>query len=160
MDRTLSGTTASSSEWNWEWWQRRSNQHSPKLQHYWNLAIRLFNVISITVIGGGLPLWREAVGIFHSPRQLRKILGGFLSRSLHFMRLSSSPVDFSLALEVLFFLLPWFSVFNADCNCLFSNKFLILSIWLWMYFCYFCYVLVSCVFFNVSSHCCSLMFFN
>ena len=34
--------------------------HSPKLQHYWNLNIRLFSVISRTLIGGGLtPLQRS-----------------------------------------------------------------------------------------------------
>ena len=41
----------------------------PKLQHFWNLTIRLFSVISRTVIGGGevLPLCREAVGVFYRP---------------------------------------------------------------------------------------------
>ena len=29
--------------------------HSPKLQHYWNLTIRLFSVISRTLIGGSYP---------------------------------------------------------------------------------------------------------
>ena len=44
---------------------------SPKLLHYWNLTIRLFNVISRTLIEGKvLPLCREVVGIFYSLSQL------------------------------------------------------------------------------------------
>ncbi len=35
-------------EWTWEQWQWRVALHSPKLQHYWNLTIRLFHVISRT----------------------------------------------------------------------------------------------------------------
>ena len=42
----------------------------PKLQHYWNLAIRLFSVISRTLIGGVLPLCREAVSVFYNPTRL------------------------------------------------------------------------------------------
>ena len=45
--------------------------HSPKLQHCWNLTIRLFSVISMILIGGMiLPLCREAVGVFYSPSRL------------------------------------------------------------------------------------------
>ena len=40
-----------------------------KLQHYWNLTIRLFSVICRTLIGGILPLCREAVSVFSSPPQ-------------------------------------------------------------------------------------------
>ena len=40
-------------EWTWERWQWRGTPHSQKLQHYWNLTIRLFNVISKTLVGGG-----------------------------------------------------------------------------------------------------------
>ena len=39
--------------------------HSPKLQHYW-----LFWVISRTLVGGGLPLYRGAVGVFYGPSRL------------------------------------------------------------------------------------------
>ena len=47
-------------EWTWEWWQWRGTQHSPKLQHYWNLTIRLFTVISRTLIVRSLtPLQRS-----------------------------------------------------------------------------------------------------
>ena len=42
-------------EWTWEWWQWRGALHFPKLIHYWNLTIRLFSVISRTLVeaGGG-----------------------------------------------------------------------------------------------------------
>ena len=42
----------------------------PKLQHYWNLTIRLFSVISRTLVEGGggvLLLCRGAVGVFYAP---------------------------------------------------------------------------------------------
>ena len=60
----------SRAEWTQERWQWRSTRHSPKLQHYWNL--RLFSVISTTLIGGGrvLPLFRGADGVFYSPSWL------------------------------------------------------------------------------------------
>ena len=47
-------------EWPWERWQWRGTLHSPKLQHYWSLTIRLFNVISghSLVVGGLTPLPR------------------------------------------------------------------------------------------------------
>ena len=40
-------------EWTWERWQWRGTPHSPKLQHCGNLTIRLFSVISRTLVGGG-----------------------------------------------------------------------------------------------------------
>ena len=45
----------SGSEWTWERWQWRSIPHSPKLQHYWSLTIRLFNVISRILVVGSNP---------------------------------------------------------------------------------------------------------
>ena len=39
-------------EWTWERWQWRGTPHSPKLQHCWNLTIRLFSVISGHSLGG------------------------------------------------------------------------------------------------------------
>ena len=46
-------------EWTWEQWQWRGTPHSPMLQHCWNLTIRLFSVISRTLVRGGLtPLQR------------------------------------------------------------------------------------------------------
>ena len=54
-------------EWTWERWQWRGTPHSQKLQHYWNLTIRLFSVKCRTLVGGVLPLCREEVGVFYSP---------------------------------------------------------------------------------------------
>ena len=53
IDRTLFRCYHSEPEWTWEQWQWRGTPHSPKLQHCWNLTIRLFSVISRTLVGGG-----------------------------------------------------------------------------------------------------------
>ena len=56
----------SKSEWTKEQWQWRGTQYSPKLQD-WSLTIRLFSVISRTLVWGVLPLCiaaEGAVGIF------------------------------------------------------------------------------------------------
>ena len=59
IDRTLIRCYHSGPEWTWEQWQWRGTPHSPKLQHCWNLTIRLFSVISRTLVSGGLtPLQR------------------------------------------------------------------------------------------------------
>ena len=54
----------------WERWQWMDTPYSPKLQHYWNLTIRLSCVISRTLIEVVLPLCRDAVGVFYSPSRL------------------------------------------------------------------------------------------
>ena len=41
-------------------------------QATWNLPIRLLSVISRTLVGGFLPLGREAIGVFYSPSRLGK----------------------------------------------------------------------------------------
>ena len=41
--------------------------HSPKLQHYWRLTIRLFSVICRTLVGGVLLFYREEVCVFSCP---------------------------------------------------------------------------------------------
>ena len=43
----------SGSEWTWEQWQWRGTLHSLKLQTYWSLTIRLFNVVSRILVGWG-----------------------------------------------------------------------------------------------------------
>ena len=48
----------------------KGTQLFPKIQHYWNLIIRLFCVISRTFVGRVLPLFRDAVGVFYSPSWL------------------------------------------------------------------------------------------
>ena len=48
-----------------------STPYSPRPQHCWNLTIRLFSVISRTLVGRGvLPLCRGAVSVFYSPNRL------------------------------------------------------------------------------------------
>ena len=41
-------------EWTLEQWQWKGTPHSPKIQHYWTLTIRLFSLIIRTLIRGGL----------------------------------------------------------------------------------------------------------
>ena len=50
--------------WIWEQWQWRGTPYYP------NLAIRLFNVIPKTLVGGVLLLCRDTVSIFYSPNRL------------------------------------------------------------------------------------------
>ena len=60
-NKTLIRCYHSGPEWTWERWQWRGTPHSPKLQHCWNLTIRLFSVISRALVGGGLiPLQRSS----------------------------------------------------------------------------------------------------
>ena len=37
-------------QWTREWWQWKGTLQSPKFQHYWNFTIRLFSVISRTLV--------------------------------------------------------------------------------------------------------------
>ena len=58
-------------EWSWKWWQWRGTPHSPKIQYYWNLTIKLFRVITRTFVGRRvLSLFRDAAGVFYSPSRL------------------------------------------------------------------------------------------
>ena len=70
IDKALIRCYHSRPEWTWEQWQWRGTPHSPKPQHYWNLTIRLFSVISRTRVGEILPRCREVVSVFYSPSQL------------------------------------------------------------------------------------------
>ena len=47
-------------------WQWRSTPHSPNLQISKSLAFRLVNDKSMSLVGGVLPLCRDAVGVFYS----------------------------------------------------------------------------------------------
>ena len=58
--------------WTWERWQWRGALHTPKLQHYWSLAIRFFSVIFRILVGGVLPLFRDAISLFYSLTRLGK----------------------------------------------------------------------------------------
>ena len=71
IDRTLSGVTT---PYTWEWCQRRGTLHFRKLHHYWSLTIRLFSVISRTLVVGSVTLCRDAVGVFCSPSWLGQIM--------------------------------------------------------------------------------------
>ena len=55
----------------WERCQLSDTPHSLKFQHYWNLTIRLFNIIPRALVWERiLPLCRDAVGIFYSTSRL------------------------------------------------------------------------------------------
>ena len=60
----------------------------PKLQHYWNLTIRLFRIISRTHVARGvLFLCREAVGVFYNPSRQ-----GNLKNEIYVYVPSSKPI--------------------------------------------------------------------
>ena len=56
----------SETEWNLERWHWSCALHSPNLQHYWSFTIILFDVISWTLSGLTLPLWKDTAGVFYS----------------------------------------------------------------------------------------------
>ena len=70
IDRALIRCYYSRPESTREWWQWRGTPHSPKLQHYWNLTVRLFRVISKKLVEGVLPLCWEAICVFYSSSRL------------------------------------------------------------------------------------------
>ena len=73
----------------------KGSPHSPKLQHYWNLNIRLLSVISRTLVEGGvLHLSREAVSVFYSPSPMGKLA----SKSSGLLLMSSVLTGCSLLL--------------------------------------------------------------
>ena len=85
-------------KWIWEQWQWRGTPNFPKLQHYWNLTIRLFSVISKTLVGSGclvLSFCRNPVSLFYSPGQLA-FVGFLLSKDAFFMlsHFSLTAIDF------------------------------------------------------------------
>ena len=68
IHRTLSGATTPGQSGHGSNGYKGVLRHSPKLQYYWSLTIRLFCVISRILVGEGvLPLCREAVRVFYSP---------------------------------------------------------------------------------------------
>ena len=50
----------------WDRVQLSGTTHSPILQHFWSLAIRLFYAKSRTLIWFFLPLCKDAIGVFYS----------------------------------------------------------------------------------------------
>ena len=69
IDKTLSGTTTLGLSGPGSNGNEGVLYIYPKYQYYWNLTIRLFSVISRTLVGGILPLCRDAVGVFYSPHR-------------------------------------------------------------------------------------------
>ena len=65
-DGTLTGATTPG------WSRPGSNGNEEVFQHYWNLTIRLFCVISETLVGGFLLLCRETISVFNSPGRSNK----------------------------------------------------------------------------------------
>ena len=119
-------------EWIWEQWQWRGAPYSPRPQHYWDLTIRLFSVISRTlVVGEGvLPRCREAVGVFYSPSRLSKILFDLmwlLSQFCNFHRFQC--LLGSIKWWIMFGLSILFSSFRNFSINRFSNFFMCLFCW-------------------------------
>ena len=76
VDGTLSGaTTPGQSEPGSN--GNKGVQCTPKHQYYWNLIIRLFSVISRTLVGGVLPLCGEDVGVIYSLSRLGNVKTAF-----------------------------------------------------------------------------------
>ena len=77
-------------EWTWEQWQWRGTAHSPKLQHYWNLTIRLFSVISGTFVTGVFSLSKKGSRCILQPQptgqpEVRKILVAVTYRHIRYL---------------------------------------------------------------------------
>ena len=88
--------------------------------------------------------WLLLIFVIVSSVTLREFSSRFLKCSFHMCIHSSWLTAFSLTLEVLFLLLTSFTVCHTVWDCLFSNKFLILLVWSWMYsVCSFWYALRS-----------------
>ena len=69
IDRALIRCYHSAAMQAWEQWQWRGTMHSPNLQHYWNLIIRLFSVISMTLVGwGGLTPFQRCSRCIQQPQ--------------------------------------------------------------------------------------------
>ena len=70
-------------DWTWGWWQWRSIPHFPKLQHYWNIIIRLFSSICRTQFGVLIPLQRCSRYILQpQPTEQKKNLKDMLNKCL------------------------------------------------------------------------------
>ena len=97
-------------EWTWEQWQWRGTPHSPKLQHCWNLTIRLFSVISRRLVrGGGLPLCRGAVSVFYSPSWLGNLETDFCFSATYIEKADPYNIDY-----VFYFFTDWNLIFLKE----------------------------------------------
>ena len=85
-------------QWTWERWQWRGTLHSPTLQHYWNLTISLFSVISRTLFVGyaemqsvysiSIPLGHTTHTYIHTYIQVLRVF----TRTFNFSRYGRSPM--------------------------------------------------------------------
>ena len=66
----------------WRRWQWRGTPHSPKLQYYWKLIIRLLTVLSCTLVWGVLLHFIYAVSVLYSPSQVNQDFFSVISRTL------------------------------------------------------------------------------
>ena len=103
IDRTLSGaiTPGQSEPWS-DGNEGVRSLHSPKLQNYQSLSIRLFCVISRTIFGGILPFFRDTIGLFYSPSRLgnphRSLVG--IRSELRVMPNFQHPLSLSISLSL------------------------------------------------------------
>ena len=83
-DRNVLKYYHSGAEWTSKRWEWKGTPYSPKLLHYWSFTIKLFSVISRTLIGKGILLlcW-VAVGAFLSPRRLGKCMHVYIYAYAH-----------------------------------------------------------------------------
>ena len=72
-------------EWTWERWQWRGTLHSPKVQHYWNLPIRLFSVICRTLV----------LGVLHSTEKQSVYSTAPADRAKNIIALSDRNVEYT-----------------------------------------------------------------
>ena len=82
--------------------------HLRKHQHYWRLALRLFNVIPRSLVVRVLTLGRESVGVFYSPSKLGYPI--FKNSQDGENAITSFPIFLSL-LSILLFLSSLYDIF-------------------------------------------------
>ena len=87
----------------WERWQWRDTLHSLKLQHYWNLIIRLFSVICMTLVGRGSYPSAESQSVYSIASTNRVSLARlFLPKAFY---MTSTPLwPNPVTMQVFFFL--------------------------------------------------------
>ena len=70
LELTLSGDTTPGQSGPGSDGNIRVRYNAPKPKHHWNLTIWLFSFVTSTLVWGVLPLYRDAVDVFFSPRRL------------------------------------------------------------------------------------------
>ena len=92
--------------------------HSPKLQHYWSLTIRLFCIISRTLVD-----YRNVVGVFCSPSWLGNRISSLTNFNCYWMKVSKAS-NFKLSKEISVWdsVLPFLSIIRAKSTLVKINK--------------------------------------